>query len=93
MPPAAIRRPVTITAWLVLSTACLLLSPLLLAAAALAAAVLRRPQPLLLARLAIAYFALELRVLARCGMLWLASGFGVRIRSPLAATTGSINCR
>jgi 1-acyl-sn-glycerol-3-phosphate acyltransferase len=81
MPPAAIRRPVTITTWLLLSTAWLLLSPLLLAAAAIAAAVLRRPQPLLLVRFATAYFALELRVLARCGLLWLASGFGARIRS------------
>ncbi len=82
MPPAAIRRPVTITTWLVLSVLCLVLSPLLLAAGAVAAAVLRRPQPLLLVRFAIAYFALELRVLARCGVLWVASGFGARIRSP-----------
>lgn len=81
MPPAALRRPVTITAWLLLSVACLLLSPLLLAAAALAAAVIRRPQPLLLTRFMITYFALELRVLVQCGALWLASGFGVRIRS------------
>jgi 1-acyl-sn-glycerol-3-phosphate acyltransferase len=82
MPPAAIRRPVTITTWLVLSIAVLTLSPLLLAAGALAAVILRRPQPLLLARFAIAYFALELRVLAHCGVLWVASGFGRRIRSP-----------
>jgi 1-acyl-sn-glycerol-3-phosphate acyltransferase len=82
MPPAAIRRPLTITTWVILSIAWLVLSPLLLALAALAAAVLRRPQPLLLARFATAYFALELRVLAGCALLWLASGFGVRIRSP-----------
>jgi 1-acyl-sn-glycerol-3-phosphate acyltransferase len=37
---------------------------------------------MLLARLVIAYFALELQVLTRCGVLWLLSGFGVRIRSP-----------
>jgi 1-acyl-sn-glycerol-3-phosphate acyltransferase len=73
---------VTITTWTVLSIACLLLSPLLLAGAALAAAVLRRPQPVLLVRFLIAYFALELRVLVRCGVLWVASGFGTRIRSP-----------
>lgn len=82
MPPAPIRRPVTITTWVILSIAALVLSPLLLAAAALAAAILRRPQPLLLVRFALAYFALELRVLVKCGVLWVASGFGARIRSP-----------
>jgi 1-acyl-sn-glycerol-3-phosphate acyltransferase len=82
MPPAAIRRPVTITTWIVLSIIWLALSPLLLALARIAAAVLRRPQPLLLVRFVSAYFALELRVLTRCGVLWLASGFGARIRSP-----------
>lgn len=82
MPPAPIRRPLTITTWLVLSIVVLALSPLLLAGAALAAAILRRPQPLLLVRFAIAYFALELRILVKCGVLWLASGFGTRIRSP-----------
>jgi 1-acyl-sn-glycerol-3-phosphate acyltransferase len=82
MPPAGVRRPVTITTWVVLSIVCLVLSPLLLALAALAAAVLRRPQPLLLTRFVIAYFALELRVLAGCAVLWVASGFGIGIRSP-----------
>jgi 1-acyl-sn-glycerol-3-phosphate acyltransferase len=82
MPPAAIRRPVTITTWVVLSILCLLLSPVLLGLAALASAVLRRPQPMLLARFAIAYFALELRVLAACAVLWVASGFGLRIGTP-----------
>jgi len=42
---------------------------------------LRRPQPLLLARLVIAYFARELGVLVACGATWLASGFGARMRS------------
>lgn len=82
MPPAAIRRPVTITSWIVISTICLALSPLLLLLAAVAAAVTRRPQPLLLARLLSAYFAYELGTLIACGALWLASGFGTRIRSP-----------
>jgi 1-acyl-sn-glycerol-3-phosphate acyltransferase len=82
MPITAVRRPLTVTAWLVMSTLCLVLSPLLLAAAAVAAAVTRRPQPLILARLLIAYFARELGVLVACGALWLASGFGVRMRSP-----------
>lgn len=82
MPPAPIRRPVTITTWVVLSIAALTLSPLLLAAAAIAAAIIRRPQPVLLVRFALAYFALELRVLLRCAVLWVASGFGSQIRSP-----------
>lgn len=82
MPPAPVRRPLTITTWLILSTVCLILSPLLLAAAALAAAVTRRPQPLLVTRFAITYFAIELMVLVGCGGLWLASGFGLRVRSP-----------
>lgn len=82
MPPAAIRRPITITTWVLLSIICLLLSPLVLAVAAVASAVLRRPQPLLLARFVIAYFALELRILVACALLWVASGFGLRLRSP-----------
>jgi 1-acyl-sn-glycerol-3-phosphate acyltransferase len=81
MPPAMVRRPVTVTAWLVLSALGLVLSPLLLGAGAVAAAVLRRPQPLLLMRFVIAYFAHELMTLIACGGLWLASGFGARMRS------------
>jgi 1-acyl-sn-glycerol-3-phosphate acyltransferase len=64
-----------------MSMLALLLSPLLLAVAAVAGAVIRRPQPMLLARLMIAYFARELGVLVSCGILWLASGFGLRMRS------------
>jgi 1-acyl-sn-glycerol-3-phosphate acyltransferase len=81
MPPTAIRRPLTVTAWLLVSVLVLTLSPVLLALAAVAAAVMRRPQPMLLARLVIAYFARELGVLVACGMLWLTSGFGWRMRS------------
>jgi 1-acyl-sn-glycerol-3-phosphate acyltransferase len=79
MPPTAVRRPLTITAWLVMSSVCLVVSPLILAAGAIAAAVLRRPQPRLLAWLVIEYFARELLVLVACGGLWLASGCGWRI--------------
>jgi 1-acyl-sn-glycerol-3-phosphate acyltransferase len=82
MPPAPVRRPLTITAWLVMSVLCLALSPLLLALGAVASAVTRRPQPLLVARLAISYFARELGVLVACGALWLGSGFGARMASP-----------
>jgi len=81
MPPTAIRRPVTITAWLLMSTVCLVLSPLLLGLAWLYSTVSRRPQPLIFARLVIAYFALELTALLACGALWLASGGGLLIGS------------
>lgn len=82
MLPAPIRRPLTITAWIVVSGAVLVLSPLLLAVSALAAALLKRSQPLLVSRLLIAYCARELVVLIVCGLLWLASGFGLRMRAP-----------
>ena len=77
MPPAAIRRPITVTVWLVMSVVCLLVSPVLLALAALASALWRRPQPLIFTRLVVAYFALELATLIACGVLWLASGAGL----------------
>jgi 1-acyl-sn-glycerol-3-phosphate acyltransferase len=82
MPPPPIRRPVTIVTWLAASTVCMLLSPLILAAGGIAAAVMRRPQPRLLARLVVEYFARELLVLIACGGLWLASGCGWRMRGP-----------
>ncbi len=77
MPPAAIRRPITVAVWLVMSAGCLILSPFLLALAALTSAVSRRPQPLIFTRLVVAYFALELSTLIACGALWLASGGGI----------------
>lgn len=82
MPPAAIRRPLTITTWTVVSVAVLLLSPLLLVLGVVASALRRREEPLLWARLLVAYCARELAVLVVCGALWLASGFGIRMRSP-----------
>jgi hypothetical protein len=81
-PPTPIRRPLTITTWLVMSSACLAFSPLILGAGVLAAALLRRPQPLVMAKLMIDYFARELLTLLACGGLWLASGLGWRIQSP-----------
>jgi 1-acyl-sn-glycerol-3-phosphate acyltransferase len=69
-------------AWLVLSVVCLVLSPLLLAVGAFGVMLLRRPQPLLLARLLIAYFGNELVVLLACGMLWLGSGAGLAMSRP-----------
>ncbi len=82
MPPTSIRRPLTVTTWLLMSAFGLLLSPVLLALAAIWAAIIRRPQPVLLMRFLIAYFARELGVILACGGLWLASGFGAGIRSP-----------
>jgi 1-acyl-sn-glycerol-3-phosphate acyltransferase len=82
MPPPPIRRPLTITAWLVLSVLGLLLSPVLLGISALMAAILRRPQPMLFTRFLIAYLARELGGLVACGALWLITGFGARIRGP-----------
>lgn len=82
MPPAFIRRPVTISLWLVLSAACLLTSPLLLGFATALGALTGRRQPVIVARLTIAYFFHELGALAGCGVLWLRAGAGRRIGSP-----------
>jgi 1-acyl-sn-glycerol-3-phosphate acyltransferase len=82
MPPTPVRRPLTITTWLVLATVYLVLSPLVLGVAAIASALTRRPQPLLLARMLVAYFARELGVLVGCGVLWVIAVFGLRIRTP-----------
>jgi 1-acyl-sn-glycerol-3-phosphate acyltransferase len=77
MPPTAIRRPLTVTVWLVMSVVGLTLSPLLLAIAALVSAVTGRPQTLIFARLITSYFALELSTLIACAALWVASGGGL----------------
>lgn len=81
MPPAPIRRPLTITTWIVLSVLVLVLSPLLLVLGAIAGSLRHRPEPMVWARFLIAYCAHELAVLVACGGLWLASGFGIRMRS------------
>ena len=83
MPPAAIRRPITVTVWLVMSVVCLILSPFLFALAALVSALWRRPQPLIFTRLVVAYCALELATLIACGALWLASGAGLLMHTAL----------
>ena len=77
MPPAPVRRPITVTVWLVMSVVCLALSPLWLALAALVSAVMGRPQALIFARLVVTYFALEFSTLIACATLWLASGGGL----------------
>jgi 1-acyl-sn-glycerol-3-phosphate acyltransferase len=82
MPPAFIRRPITVTLWLVVSAACVLASPLLVGIGMVASALTRRPQPSVVARLAVTYFAHELGALVGCGVLWLAAGAGRRIDAP-----------
>jgi hypothetical protein len=82
MPPTAVRRPLTITTWTIVSLLFLTLSPMLLAMAAIWGAVTHRPHPVLLVRLLMAYFFRELMVLAGCAWLWLASGCGWRIHAP-----------
>lgn len=76
MPPKTIRRPVTVTLWLIVSTLTVLASPLLLAVAALASRLTGRRQPLIATRLILAYFSYELGGLLRCGTLWLRAGAG-----------------
>jgi 1-acyl-sn-glycerol-3-phosphate acyltransferase len=83
MPPAAVRRPITITVWLVMSVVCLTLSPVLLALAALVSAVTRCLQALIFARLVVTYFALELATLLACGALWTASCGGLLMGTEL----------
>jgi 1-acyl-sn-glycerol-3-phosphate acyltransferase len=77
MPPPWLRRPVSVTLWLVMSTLALILSPLLLAAAELACLVRRDERPRIAARIVLAYFLRELTTLVACGGLWLASGCGL----------------
>jgi 1-acyl-sn-glycerol-3-phosphate acyltransferase len=81
VPAPWVRRPITISIWLIVSSAGLLASPLLLVAGRLATAITRRPQPLIVARLLVTYFARELTTLVAAGALWAASGAGARIRT------------
>ena len=82
MPPKAIRRPVTVTVWLIVSALAVVASPLLLAVGALASRLTGRRQPLIAARLVLAYFSYELGGLIRCGALWLAACGGRLIGRP-----------
>lgn len=82
MPPALIRRPVTVTVWLVVSAAGVLASPLLLGIGMAASALAGRRQPAIMSRLIVTYFAHELAALVACGALWLAAGAGRWIHGP-----------
>ncbi len=81
MPPAFIRRPVTVTVWLVVSAAAVIVSPLLLGLGRAASALTGQRRPMVIARLTVAYFVHELGALVACGALWLAAGAGWRIES------------
>ena len=76
LPPAWLRRPVSVTVWLLASTVGLILSPLLLAAAELTSLIRRDPRPRIATRIVLAYFLRELTTLIACGGLWLISGCG-----------------
>lgn len=76
MPPATIRRPVTVMVWLIVCTVWLAASPLLLGLAMAFQALTGRRRPLIAARLSHAYFSHELGGLIACGALWLAAGGG-----------------
>lgn len=81
VPPAWLRRPVSITVWLILSVLVLVVSPLLLAVAELAALVTGDRRWPIVVRVVLAYFLRELTTLVACGALWLASGCGLWMRS------------
>jgi 1-acyl-sn-glycerol-3-phosphate acyltransferase len=81
MPPVSIRRPATVTVWLILSAACLIVSPLFLGFAWAVQALTGSRRPLVLARLIVAYCGYELATLVACGALWLAAGCGLLIGS------------
>lgn len=82
MPPASIRRPLSIGAVALLASGLLAAGPLLAALAALAHAC-GRPKPLLALRLLLAYCAHELGVVAACAGLWLLAGGGRLTHRPV----------
>ncbi len=78
----SIRRPATVVIWLIVSAACVIASPILLAIAKLASALTGRPRPLIVTRLILTYFGHEFATLMGCGVLWLGTGGGLLIRTP-----------
>jgi 1-acyl-sn-glycerol-3-phosphate acyltransferase len=81
MPPAAIRRPVVVTLWLVLAVVGLAASPILMAVAKLVAALTGDLRLVILTRLLTSYFARELVTLLACAAIWLLAAGGVLMRS------------
>jgi 1-acyl-sn-glycerol-3-phosphate acyltransferase len=78
MPPSMIRRPVSITLWLVISVTLVAVSPVLLLVGALVAVLLGDRRVAIATRIFIAYFARELMTLAAGGAVWLLGGIGAR---------------
>jgi 1-acyl-sn-glycerol-3-phosphate acyltransferase len=81
MPPAAIRRPVAIALWLVVSALALAASPLLLVIAELMAALTHDRRLAMATRILISYFARELVTLVACGAIWLLAAGGLVMNS------------
>jgi 1-acyl-sn-glycerol-3-phosphate acyltransferase len=81
MPPAALRRPVSVTLWLVVSVVVLACSPVLIAVAEAVAVVTGDRRLALMTRIVVGYFARELTTLVGCGALWLLAGAGLRMGS------------
>jgi 1-acyl-sn-glycerol-3-phosphate acyltransferase len=81
MPPAPIRRPLSVTAWLLLSTIALAISPVVLAITELIAMITGDRRAALLTRIVLAYFARELTTLIACGALWLSALGGLRMKA------------
>ena len=91
MPPAPLRRPVSITIWLVVSVLALAASPVLLAVAELVARITGDRRLALMTRIFLAYFARELTTLVACGAAWLVAGAGALMRSgPIQALHWSL---
>ncbi|HET9720412.1 MAG TPA: 1-acyl-sn-glycerol-3-phosphate acyltransferase [Solirubrobacteraceae bacterium] len=81
LPPPWLRRPVSVTLWTVLSALALILSPLLVAVAEIASALVRDRRPQIVTRVLLAYFLRELTTLMACGGLWVVSGCGRWMKS------------
>lgn len=81
LPPAWLRRPASVTLWLIMSAVALLLAPVVLSAAEVVSMVRRDARPRIAARIVLAYFLRELTTLVACGGLWLLSGCGLWMRA------------
>jgi 1-acyl-sn-glycerol-3-phosphate acyltransferase len=81
MPPPAIRRPISITVWLVLSLTALTLAPVLWVIAELLCALTGDRRAAMAVRLLLVYFLRELLTLCACGATWLLAGAGWKMNS------------
>jgi len=81
MPPWWLRRPLSITAWLILSTVCVLLWPVLAGIAQVIGALTGDRRLAIMTRIFLTYFGRELMTLVTCGFLWLLSGAGLFMRT------------